>query len=539
MAGGQKETPRQQMIGFMYLVLTCLLALQVSSTIIDKFIFLNNSLEHSLQGAKSASENGLKALKAKIEKEGNSPEGLAALKRADLLKKRTSEIISEIDKIKAILIKEAGDGIDPHTKSVKNPKEETRVEVRMVGEEGTKSGLGYKLEKDLNGFVDWLNKEFKDLKLPKFEPLAEGNAKNPLYAEDPVQRNKDFAQANFAQTPVVAALAVLTQKQNEILRYEQEVLKALGSGDLSADLKFDEITVGVTPEANVLAPGETYKAEMFLAAYSSRNQAVMTKDGAPISVSQGKGKVEFKVPDPGPNAYKDGKAERSWVGTITFKGKGGRDTTFRKEVKYYIAQPVLLVVPKNLNPLYQNCANPLKTAVPALGAAYDPSFSFTAGQAIPGPQKGEVTIIPTALGKHSLKVSSSGNPIGSQEFDVIPVPPPNVYLGNSQGKQIENLDVPINIPPTLTIVAEPDPNFKIALPNEANYRVTAVTVRQFRGGVSIKEQRINGGQINMAQFNARKGDGFTFKVEEVQRINSRGSIEKAPVKNPYQSCTQK
>ena len=44
MAGG-KETPRQKMIGMMYLVLTALLALNVSTTVLDKFAFINKSLE--------------------------------------------------------------------------------------------------------------------------------------------------------------------------------------------------------------------------------------------------------------------------------------------------------------------------------------------------------------------------------------------------------------------------------------------------------------------------------------------------------------
>jgi hypothetical protein len=38
MAGG-KETPRQKMIGMMYLVLTALLALQIKDTVLEKFRF--------------------------------------------------------------------------------------------------------------------------------------------------------------------------------------------------------------------------------------------------------------------------------------------------------------------------------------------------------------------------------------------------------------------------------------------------------------------------------------------------------------------
>ena len=46
MAGG-KETPRQKMIGMMYLVLTALLALQVNSAILLKFKFIDDSLDRT------------------------------------------------------------------------------------------------------------------------------------------------------------------------------------------------------------------------------------------------------------------------------------------------------------------------------------------------------------------------------------------------------------------------------------------------------------------------------------------------------------
>ena len=41
MAGG-KETPRQKMIGMMYLVLTALLAMNVSKDIIEAFVMIND-----------------------------------------------------------------------------------------------------------------------------------------------------------------------------------------------------------------------------------------------------------------------------------------------------------------------------------------------------------------------------------------------------------------------------------------------------------------------------------------------------------------
>ncbi|MDX2304060.1 MAG: gliding motility protein GldM [Microscillaceae bacterium] len=531
MAGG-KQTPRQRMINLMYLVLTALLALQVSSSIIDKFIFLNQSLEHSLESQKEASTQALQALKEKVKKEGNSADGQRAIRRADELKKKTSKLIGEIDKIKRTLITEAGEGLDPKTGSVKNPKEETKVETYMIGREGSKNGQGYNLEKLLNGFVEDLYRDYGDLGFVKpdtkdkmaeggpFPLLAIGNKYNPLYQNDAVQRDKDFAQANFGQTPVVAALAVLTQKQAEVIRYEQEVLKKLGAGDLSNEVKFDKVYATASADANTVARGTEYTATMFLTATSSKTDVKMFVNGSPIRVKDGIGEV--KIPA-------SGKGDQKWKGEIKIKIRG-KDTTFTFNKDYTVVEPVLLVLSKSKFPLYQGCANPLETSVPALGANYNPSFGVNNGSAVPGGKSGEVTIYPRDVGALTLSVSSGGKPIGTAEFRVNPVPPPDVYLSNRQGSARINNEQPIpgNIP-GLSIQAEADETFKNTLPNEANYKVSNVTVRQFRAGRAIATQTFASGAINMAQFQSKPGDGFQVKVEAVQRVNSRGEI--IPVNN--------
>lgn len=524
---GEKLSPRQQMIGLMYLVLMAMLALQVSSSIMDKFIFLNSALEHSLINAQKSSDQALEALKKDVKKNGNSPEGRDRIKRAELLKKRTAGIIGDVEKIKQKLITDAGDGLDKKTHTVKNPKEEGKVgEIMIGGHEGSGDGEGYKLKKKLDKFVSWLGTEFKDLDLPKFEKLAEGNEKKALYASDPIQKNKDFAEANFGHTPVVAALAVLTQKQSEILRYQSEVLKKLGAGDLTADIKFDRVEAGVSVDAKTVAPGDEYKASLFIAASASKAKPRMTLNGSPIAVKEGKGEVSFKVRDPG--SYTDGRAKGSWEGTITFKSKG-KDTTFRVKEEYTIVQPVLLISSATINPLYRNCANPLVTSVPALGASYSPNFQASNGRAVPGAKKGDVTIFPGAGAKTKLTVTSSGTLVGSKTFDVLPVPPPTIMLANRNNGAV-NIERPLPAA-RFKILAKADENFKKALPKEATYQVTRIEVTTFRGGGSTGTRKVNGGEVNVRSLNTRRGDGVMVKVLAVQRVNSRGERESAPIRN--------
>ncbi len=525
---GEKLSPRQQMIGLMYLVLMAMLALQVSSTIMDKFIFLNSALETSLTTAKKASDNALEALKKDVEKNGSSRDGVARVKRAEKLKEETATILGYIERLKKELGNKAGGGYDKKTGALKNPKEESKVEELMIGP--NKDKKGYDLKKKLDAYVKWLYDQHKEFFDKPFDPIAEGNENNPIYQYDPVQKGKDFAEANFGHTPVVAALAVLTQKQSVILNYEAQVLKKLGAGDLSADLKFDRVEAGVSVEANTVAPGDEYKAKLFIAASATNANPRMTYNGSPVTVTDGKGEVKFKVSDPGAGAYKDGRAKGRWKGTITFKNRG-KDTTFNIDQEYTIVQPVLLVNSATINPLYRNCANPLVTSVPALGASYSPSYQVTNGSAVPGSQKGYVTVFPGAGAKTKLTVSSGGTLIGNKSFDVLPVPPPTVELANRGGVKI-NIERPVP-PATLQIIARPDANFKKALPKEATYRVTQLEVTTFRGGGSTGTKKINGGQLNLRSLRTRRGDGVTVKVLGVQRVNSRGQIESAPVKSPY------
>jgi len=83
MAGG-KETPRQKMIGIMYLVLLALLALQVGAEIMVKFQQLNNSMESLVDESQKKSSDTLKGIKDKATQDGRQ-DILNALKKAELL----------------------------------------------------------------------------------------------------------------------------------------------------------------------------------------------------------------------------------------------------------------------------------------------------------------------------------------------------------------------------------------------------------------------------------------------------------------------
>jgi gliding motility-associated protein GldM len=116
MAGG-KETPRQKMIGMMYLVLTALLALNVSKTILDAFV----AIEENTQKSNAMQVDRGSEIIADVSNEMNSINGKENVEKLRKLKKvmkqmkqvdqLSASLIKEIDQVKMELLSESGEEV--------------------------------------------------------------------------------------------------------------------------------------------------------------------------------------------------------------------------------------------------------------------------------------------------------------------------------------------------------------------------------------------------------------------------------------------
>jgi gliding motility-associated protein GldM len=514
MAGG-KETPRQKMIGMMYLVLTALLALQVSSAIILKFKFLDDSLmnvnEKTIQDNSSTVGN----IQEAVSKGGNRPIDRKVLEDANVVRAKTKEVITHLRELREAMIDRSG-GRDEHG-GYNNPKEEEKIAIMMIG--GRRDGQAYELKDKLNNYATFLRTYN-----PSVGPLAVDAKEDPIASRDPNQRNKDFAELNFGQTPLVAALAVLAQKEAQVLNYEADVLKNL-AGKVGADIiKFDKLQGVARAESKTVAAGTKYSAEMFITASSSALTPTMTYGGRPVKVDEnGRGRVEF-VAQAG-NYDADGISRQKWKGLIQINNNG-RDTTFTVEEEYLVAKPVIQIQSGSVRALYFNCGNELDIQVPALGALYDPSFSASGGTAVKGSKKGEVIVIPNAK-EVQLNVSSGGNPIGFEKFPVRAIPRPDIVavVGGRPVNELQGEASPG--PRTIELRAIPDNGFRDFLPKDARYRVTEYEVSLVRGKRRVHHQVFKTNQANLTAFaqQAQPGDRLAIEVKEVQRMNFRDQTE--------------
>jgi hypothetical protein len=135
--GGGKETPRQKMIGMMYLVLTALLALNVSKSILDAFCAIEANTQNSYfvaldrgDGFKATLRSGKADAKAaKNDFKVKKIETL--LNIVDKIDKETAKMIKQLDDAKMHIMKLSGENIE----TVKDKDKEAIVWKKYDGKE--------------------------------------------------------------------------------------------------------------------------------------------------------------------------------------------------------------------------------------------------------------------------------------------------------------------------------------------------------------------------------------------------------------------
>ncbi|HET8861176.1 gliding motility protein GldM [Marivirga sp.] len=514
MAGG-KETPRQKMIGMMYLVLTALLALNVSVTVLDKFIDINNSLEVSVDAAREQNGNTLRRIENAVEESGRRPDDVKILNKAQQIREKTRAMVDELKSYKETFIEITGGYSEEG--ELEGKTDYDKVGDYMMPEN---KNNGIKLQKSLNEYAQFMDETVAD-SAAKFPPLALDADENPRFQNNPNQKGKDWATLEFMGAPTPAALATMSDYQNKVMAYEAKALDVLARRVGAGDLKFDRIQLVALPESKVVAAGAKYKADLIVAASSTAEDPEMTFNGNELTVVNGSGKIEFTV-TPASAYGPEGTARKTYEATAKLK-----DSVYRQEIEYFVAQPVIQVQSAALSSLYLNCGNELDVLVPALGTSYNPSFSATGATTIAGQARGRVTIIPNAP-KVTLVVNSNGNRIGTKEFGVKKIPRPDIQIFNGskpvnlkQGEDANSLRV-------LRADAIPDENFLAQLPKDAQYKITRWTITLARGQRAVGQPiRATSETVNVSELlsNARPGDRLVVTIDQVLRRNFRGNTE--------------
>jgi gliding motility-associated protein GldM len=348
MAGG-KETPRQRMIGILYLVLLGLIALDVPENLLDSFKNISDSLTASKTNVQTGINNTFEAFeKTKLKDEPERAK--KPYEDAKKAKQLADNLDSYIESLKTTMIKESG-GI-------------SEVTGDYEGREGMDYSVDLMVERRKNGYD--LHKKINDTReqlMALLDPKERVGVKLSLNAEAPKPRNgfptKDWEQANFGEgIPMGAAMTALVKIQSDVKNSENEVVKKiLGKVD-KAQVNLDQFNaVAVAPTSYVLV-GQPYTAQVFLTASDSKSNPDITIDGVKIPTQGGVGKYTGSTSTEGIH---------SWVGTIRVKQADGGFLSYPlPKQTYQVAKPSAVVSPDKMNVLFIGVQNPISVSAPGI-----------------------------------------------------------------------------------------------------------------------------------------------------------------------------
>lgn len=440
---GAKLSPRQKMINMMYLVLTALLALNVSKEIINAFITLDEGIEISNTNISSKNKSIMDAFKTAMT--ADPVKAKPHYDRAQKAEKWSADLTKMIEDTKNEIIRKADD-IEANAK-LPTPREIEKNDdydtptLILCGDKNDGRGhrgteIKNKLEEFKKNMVTNLDVNDQSLFKSRLEILL--NTKDPdpnskLYKDE---KKKTWEMANFYHTPVVAALAMLSKLQSDIKTAESEVNTHLLANINKTDVKFTDVEPKVVAPTSYVLTGQEYKADVFLAAFNKSTDAEIIVNGNKLTVENGMGKY---VDRPGSEGIK------KWGGVI--KVKDPVDPTKTKdypfEAEYIAAKPAAVISPTKMNVFYIGVDNPVSISVPGVPNNKVQASVNGGGASLSKDPKGtsaDYIIKATTQGEATISIVADfdGKKVnmGAQKFRVKRVPDPVAKCANSKGGPI-------------------------------------------------------------------------------------------------------
>lgn len=494
---GYKETPRQKMIGMMYLVLTALLALNVSVEILNAFLVVNESMETTNETFNSKIESTY----ARFEKQFNdNPEKVGAYwENAKKAKALSDELKAYLNNVKYEAIARSekisldSAKVRPlHRVSSKDKYDETTnyfIGNSTDGSKGKAGEMRLKIE------------EYKKNLLALIAPDKQGliklglNTKGPFYDANNVQQN--WEMHNFYHTILAADVTIMNKLIAEVQNAEIDVVTHLMSEIGATDFKIDQMGATIVPKSQYVFMGENYEAEIFVTAMDTKQNFTANIGGFRTS-QNGVIKVSLPATSPGP---------KSVTGTVNFKKPDGSTESAPIKFDYIVAPPSLSVSATKMNVFYIGVDNPV--SISAGGVSPDQISASISNGTISRSGAGWV-VRPATPGKASVSVNAKlgdrMKPMGAIEYRVKNVPSPTAYIANTQGG-IVGRDVLIA---SGAIIPRMPPDFEFDL----NFQVVSFSFSGNRKG-DVIDLRGSGNRLTeeMKTFirNARSRDKIIFE----------------------------
>ena len=563
---GAKETPRQKMIGMMYLVYTALLAMNVSKDILDAFDTVNTGVQETNITLMQQISQRYATFEEQyaLDQEKVGPYWEQALE----LREKSTDMINYLEALKWDLVskieekdyaKALEDGLlkskdtvqydgrlfyNINTSKIKSRDNYNRPTAYMMGDpEGPGNGgkaydLSEKIREYRGYIVNIMGAEHihelglitdsiygtrdyllgqqgigeSDLKELPIEGDYYG-AKISYYpgVTDPVQDSWEYR--NFHHTVLIADITLLNKIISEVETAELNAVTHLAQSVHAEDFTFDEVGAKVFAESSYILSSQKYRAQAMVTAWqNTQTTARVSLDGGPekeyASNSQGVIDLEFNV----------GVGTHRYNGVIPMLNpKTNEIEDYPFEGVFTVAPPAVSVSATKMNVVYAGIDNPI-----AIGGGVGGEISATASGANLT-RTGNGTYNLRVIGNPSevtVNVTSQGSSLGGMKFRVKELPKPTAKIDNVvDGKVTKSALLAANC-----VRAEmKDFDFE-----GVRYDVTGFTVKYRTKAGTVKEEKVNGSKFSetlKGVFNsANTGDIFVFTAIRVKGNDNKEKV---------------
>jgi gliding motility-associated protein GldM len=407
------------MINMMYLVLTALLALNVSAEILNAFKTVNTSIDN----ANKVLVGNNNAIYTSFAEKVSDPKTKAKAEiwkpKADQAAMLAKNAVDQIEQLKAKIKKESGlkEGSKDSLGYESNLDGPTRV-MEKHGEGPKLHAALTKLKKDFLAIDPEIEKEFQHkLPIDLSTPKSQTGNKNPSWTTN-----------YFSMTPAIAAITILNKFQNDIRNSENQIVSFCHNKIGEVAVRFDKYGFVGGLSSSYLMPGEKLKVYAALGATSSGAAPNITINGRPVAANaDGIAETEFPVSGSGTVNV-----------VIKYQDQDGIERTITKPLEYTVGQPSGVAVSADkMNVLYIGVPNPLTITAGVGAEKVKATFSGGSISRVNGPKW---VAEPKTPGEHNINVIVDGKstPV---KYRVKYLPDPAPFVANKRGGPIPASDL--------------------------------------------------------------------------------------------------
>lgn len=401
-------SPRQKMINLMYVVLMAMLALNISSEVLDGFSVVEESLRRTT--ANSSKENEALFGAFADQMKSNPQKVKEWFEKASYVRNMSDSLYNFAQQLKIEIVRQA-DGPNANLYDIKR-KDDLEAANYVMLAPGT--GKGRRLFKAINSFRERIIKFVAD---PRQRSIIESNLSTAV----PRNANtfgKNWQEYMFEDMPVAAAVTMLSKLQSDIRYAEGEVLHTLVSNIDLKDIRVNKLSAFVIPESRTVISGDQFSAQIVMAAVDTTQQPEIYVGGRRISGNQ----YRFTV---------GGVGEHSFGGYITMRN--GNGDVIRRDFtqKYTVVAPSATVSADLMNVLYAGYENPISISIP--GVPLNAVSASMSGGSFRPVGMGRYIARPSAVGQDvTINVAANQNgrsrQMGRFVFHVRKLPDPTAYI---------------------------------------------------------------------------------------------------------------